>query len=73
MMRITQVVGESSILEDRGIYKDDEVQLMNYLYANVDSLRECSLRTVEKLAALYLASPTKWASLADSVLLRVSR
>lgn len=73
MMRITQVVAESTILEDRGIYKDDEKQLMDYLYANVDSLRECSLRTVEKLAALYLASPTKWSSLADSVLLRVNR
>lgn len=73
MMRITQVVAESTILEDRGIYKDDEKQLMDYLYANVESLRECSLRTVEKLAALYLASPTKWSSLADSVLLRVNR
>lgn len=73
MMRITQVVGESSILEDRGIYKDDERLLMDYLYGNVDNLRECSLRTVEKLAALYLASPTKWSQLADSVLLRVNR
>ena len=73
MMRITQVVSESSILEDRGIYEDDEKHLMEYLYAHVDSLRECSLRTVEKLAALYLASPTKWKQLADSVLLRVNR
>ena len=73
MMRITQVVSESSILEDRGIYEDDEKQLMGYLYSHVDTLRECSLRTVEKLAALYLASPTKWKQLADSVLLRVNR
>ena len=73
MMRITQVVSESSILEDRGIYEDDEKHLMEYLYAHVDSLHECSLRTVEKLAALYLASPTKWKQLADSVLLRVNR
>ena len=73
MMRITQVVGESSILEDRGIYDDEEKELMAYLNKNVSNLRECSLRTVEKLAALYLASPTKWSSLADSVLLRVNR
>ena len=73
MMRITQVVSESSILEDRGIYADDEKHLMEYLYSHVDTLRECSLRTVEKLAALYLASPTKWKQLADSVLLRVNR
>jgi len=73
MMRITQVVSESPILEDRGIYDDDEKLLMAYLNKNVSNLRECSLRTVEKLAALYLASPTKWLSLADSVLLRVNR
>lgn len=70
MMRITQVVAESDILVDRGIYDEEERQLMDYLRNNVDNLRECSLRTVEKLAALYLASPTKWLTLADSVLLK---
>ena len=70
MMRITQVVNESTILEDRGVYGDNKQELMNYLLENVNALRDCSLRTIEKLAALYLASPTQWKLLADSVLLR---
>jgi hypothetical protein len=70
LMRIKQVVKESSILEDRGIYSDEEKELMSYLIDNVENLREVSLRTVEKLAALYLASHTKWKDLADSVMLR---
>ena len=70
LIRIKQVVSESSILEDRGIYEDDEKELMTYLFNNIDRLREVSLRTVEKLAALYLTSPSRWKSLANSVMLK---
>jgi len=70
MMRIKQVVSESSILEDRGIYDDETAELMEFLMSNVDKLREVSLRTVEKLAALYLASPVKWKSLANSMMFK---
>lgn len=70
LTRIKQVVEESTILSDRNISKSEEVKLMEYLTSNVERLRELSLRTVEKLAALYLASPEKWVELADSVMLR---
>jgi len=70
MTRIKQVVKTSDILTDRGIYDDEEAELMGYLTDNVDRLKELSLRTVEKLAALYLASQTKWRDLADSVMLK---
>lgn len=70
MTRIRQVVEESKILEDRGIYADEEKELMQFLVDNVDRLREVSLRTVEKLAALYLTSPSKWKSLASCMMFK---
>jgi hypothetical protein len=70
MTRIKQVVMGSSILSDRGISKADEAKLMEYLTDNVDRLKELSLRTVEKLAVLYLASPDKWITLANSVMIK---
>jgi hypothetical protein len=70
MTRIKQVVMSSSILSDRGISKADEAKLMEYLTENVDRLKELSLRTVEKLAVLYLASPDKWITLANSVMIK---
>jgi hypothetical protein len=69
MMRINQVVNDSTILEDRGVHGESKLELMSYLTDNVEKLRDCSLRTIEKLAALYQASPTQWRLLADSVLL----
>jgi len=73
LTRIKQVVDESSILSDRGINKSEEIKLMSYLTDNVDRLKDLSLRTVEKLAALYLASPEKWIDLADAVMIRGRR
>lgn len=73
LTRIKQVVHESSILSDRGISKSEETKLMSYLTDNVDRLKDLSLRTVEKLAALYLASPEKWVDLADAVMIRGRR
>lgn len=70
MIRIRQVVGESNILADRGIYADECEELMQFLVKNTDKLRDISLRTVEKLATLYLTSPTKWQSLAKEFMFK---
>lgn len=70
LTRIKQVVAESTILSDRNINKTQEVMLMEYLTENVERLKELSLRTVEKLAALYLASPEKWVDLANAVMIK---
>ena len=72
LVRIRQVIRDG-LLTKNGCSKQEEADVVAFIEDNVDSLRECSLRTVEKLAALYLASPTKWKQLADSVLLRVNR
>lgn len=73
LTRIKQVVTESTILSSRGISKSEEAKLMGYLTDNVDRLKDLSLRTVEKLAALYAASPEKWVDLADAVMIRGRR
>ena len=52
------------------VLETDEAKLMEYLTENVDRLKELSLRTVEKLAVLYLASPDKWITLANSVMIK---
>ena len=70
LSRIKQVVAESGILSDIGLNHAIQKDLMQYLTDNMDRTIELSLRTVEKLSALYKASPKNWRSLADSVILK---
>lgn len=70
LCRIKQVVAESGILSDIGLNRTVQEDLMQYLTDNMNRTIELSLRTVEKLSALYKASPTKWRNLADSVILK---
>lgn len=70
LCRIKQVVAESGILSDIGLDRDVQCELMTYLTDNIDKTIELSLRTVEKLSALYKASPERWRELADSVILK---
>lgn len=70
LCRIKQVVAESGILSDIGLDRDVQCELMTYLTDNMNKTIELSLRTVEKLSALYKASPERWRELADSVILK---
>lgn len=66
LIKIRQTV-ESGMLRDKGISKTEEEEIMNFVEANVDNLRELSLRMVEKIAALYLLNEDNWEKLARTV------
>lgn len=70
MMRIRQVIQESDLSTSRGISKQLETKMLDYLASNVDKLKELSLRTFEKLAAIVETDPMFWEDLADTFLLR---
>jgi len=70
LMRIKQVMSESDILTSKGLYKRDQDILLQYLTDNLDKLKDLSLRTIEKLAALYISNHDKWQDLASAVMLK---
>ena len=69
LVRINQVVKSSNILTKYGLIEIESQEIMEYLTINADKLDEISLRSVEKLAVLYLASPESWRDLADTTML----
>ena len=69
LVRINQVMKESDILTSKGLFNDEQELLMQYLTDNINNLKDLSLRTIEKLASLYLSSD-KWQQLADATMLK---
>ena len=69
LIRMKQVISDSDILSSKGLDKDAEDLLMSYLTDNIDRLKDLSLRSIEKLAALYSTNREKWRDLADAVML----
>ena len=69
LTRIRQTVA-SGMLSLKGFNSQEESDIMQFVEQNVDRLRELSLRTVEKIAALYEANPENWEKLARTVCCR---
>ena len=69
MTKIRMTV-EAGMLIERGIYSDEAQELLSFMQDNVDRLKELSLRSVEKLAALYLMDPKEWQIMARTVMLK---
>lgn len=66
MIKIKQTV-ESGMLEDKGFSSEETQEIMEFIETNQDKFSELSLRMVEKVSALYLANPTIWKKLVQSV------
>lgn len=66
MIKIKQTV-KSGMLQDKGIPKSAELDILQFMEDNVDRLRELSLRMCEKIASLYLLDSNKWKMLATTV------
>lgn len=64
-LRIKQVV-QNGMLSDMAIDYTVEQDLLYYIEANMDNLRELSLRMVLKLASLIRVSPNEWKKLAKT-------
>lgn len=71
LVRIKMVVREG-MLRDRGFTKAEEDTILNYVEQNEGTLRELSLRMVNKVASLIRMSPDGWEDIAAVTLLRQS-
>ena len=63
LIRIKQVM-TMGLLEKRGLNKQEQKDIMEFVDANVDSLRELSLRIVIKIADIRKGSNSKWQNIA---------
>lgn len=61
---------QDGMLSSKGFTEFEEAELLSFMEDNIDRMKEISLRSVEKLAALFLMDKTDWRSIARTVMLR---
>jgi hypothetical protein len=70
ILRIRQVVKENEMLADYEFEPCVQDELIEFVVANQDKLRELSLRMVLKLAGLRKSFPTTWQSMARTTCMK---
>ena len=70
LLRIEQVVAECGMLDKYEFEPYQALEVVDFVKANVDRLRELSLRTVLKIADLKHGFPDKWKSVAEVTCMR---
>ena len=70
ILRIKQVVNDNEMLADYEFEPVVQDELIEFVEANQDKLRELSLRMVLKLAGLRKSFPTTWKSMATTTCMR---
>jgi len=73
ILRIEQVVAECGMLDKYEFEPWQAMEVVDFVKANVDRLRELSLRTVLKVADLKHGFPDKWRAVAEVTCMRNSR
>ena len=73
ILRIEQVVAECGMLDRYDLTDEAKLEVVDFVKANVDRVRELSLRTVLKIADLRASFPDKWESVAAMTCMRTSR
>lgn len=71
ILRIKQLVADG-MLAEYDFSAEAEAEIIEFVAANKDNLRELSLRTVIKVAQLHKAFPTKWKSFAVTSILKAA-
>jgi hypothetical protein len=69
MLRVKQIVADG-MLQKYNFSKAEEEQVVNFMEANTDRLREVSLRMVTKLADLKKMSDHRWMTLAENTCIK---
>ena len=64
-LRCKQIIMDG-MLRNRGFSKEQENEIVEFLYENQNNLRELSLRMVSKIADLYQMSNTRWKEFANN-------
>jgi hypothetical protein len=70
ILRIKQVVADGNMLERFEFTKEVEQELVEFVVANQDKLRELSLRMVLKLADLRKSFPKTWQAMAKTTCMK---
>lgn len=70
MIRVEQVLKESTLAADLGLNAKQVVEVVKWMTENLDRLRSVSIRTVNQLAGFMKTSPTEWRDMADTTLIK---
>ena len=73
LLRIRQVVTEHGMLDSYELTDQARLDVVDFVDANRDRMRELSLRTVLKVADLRVSFPDKWRAVAEVTCMRGSR
>lgn len=69
MIRVEQVLAESSMLSDLSVTKGQAAEIIGWMNKNLDRLRSVSLRTVIQLAG-FIKTSSNWQVLANNTMLK---
>ena len=72
ILRIKQIARDGGLFDTKGLTKEQEVEIIDFMVANQKKLREVSLRMAQKIADLRNMSKTgdRWKSLAETTCMK---
>jgi hypothetical protein len=70
LLRIKQVVTEHGILDSYALEDNEKLEVVEFINANAERMRELSLRMVLKVADIRVSMPTKWQSVVEVTCMR---
>ena len=70
ILRIRQIARDGGLFDQKGLTKDQERNVVDFLEGNQAKMREISLRMAQKLADLCKMSPTRWQRLAETTCMK---
>jgi hypothetical protein len=73
LLRIRQVVADCGMLDDYSLEDYQKLEVVNFVVANAERMRELSLRMVLKVADIRVSMPDKWQAVVEVTCMRNSR
>jgi len=70
MVRINQVVRNTTMLEDLGVSKMHADEIMDWMDSHKETLRSLSIRTILQLASFIKTSPRSWKMIAEATMIK---
>lgn len=70
LLRIKQIAQQGALFEDMGISKIGEDEIIDFVDANKNKMREISLRMAIKVAQLYKGFPLNWQAMAKTTCMK---
>ena len=70
ILRIKQIARDGGLFDQKGLTKEQEVDIVTFLEVNQAKMREISLRMAQKLADLCKLNPARWKRLAETTCMK---